>query len=232
MERIMTLPLLLASLLVLQQIPQVSVTPIQVERNLQIEVAGTGFTPGRFVTSHLLRPGQIEEGVLRFPIDARGRYSHEIDSSLLPHGTYDLWAVDDASGAMSNVVRFTVGFDPGKAVLPEVQGLLSEVAGVWRGSAARNNPAVRSDVLVAISAGEPGPVAGTIAYPSLSCGAVLKFRAVYTDAIELAESASWGERCVTNGIVRLKAGPDGNLTFEWRHPNVPEVSTGTVTRLR
>jgi hypothetical protein len=70
-------------------------------------------------------------------------------------------------------------------------------------------------------------------YPSLSCGALLSFRAVYPDAIEFNETSMFGmERCGGEGIVKLKLEHDGTLNFEWRHPKLPGIGTGKLAPQR
>jgi hypothetical protein len=45
---------------------------------------------------------------LRFRTDERGEFVHKIDTAMLDLGTFETWAEDEASKAVSNRARFTV----------------------------------------------------------------------------------------------------------------------------
>jgi hypothetical protein len=84
-----------------------------------------------------------------------------------------------------------------------------------------------------LTGGTSGPTGGTIAYPSLSCGAVLTFRALYADAIEFFETSTFGsERCPANAIVTVKLLPDGVMIFNWRHPAIAGTASGKLMSMR
>ncbi len=88
--------------------PEIRVSPASVQSGASLVVAGTGFTPDRTVMSHLLRPDGSEYNPLRIRINERGEFSHRIDTTMLDIGTFELWVEDEASGVVSNRVRFTV----------------------------------------------------------------------------------------------------------------------------
>ncbi len=215
-----------------QRAPRITVSPLQLAPTDTVEIRGTGFTPSRLVISHLRRPDGSEYGVLRLLTNAQGEFSHPIDTLLLLPGTHELWIVDETAQVTSNTVRFTIDFDAGTPALPEVQQALGPYIGVWRGDGARNSPAVPATILMTLTGGNNGPVAGTIAYPSLSCGAVLTFRAIATDFVEFFETSTYGvERCAGNGIVSVRTAPDGSLTFQWRNPALPAVAGTAAGKL-
>jgi hypothetical protein len=58
--------------------------------------------------AHLLRPDGSEYNLLRLRIDARGEFSHKIDTTMLDIGTFTVWVEDEPSKTVSNRIRFTV----------------------------------------------------------------------------------------------------------------------------
>jgi len=53
-------------------------------------------------------PDGKEYPVLPIVADARGEFTHEIDTLLLALGTHELWVMDDSSKTSSNRVQFEV----------------------------------------------------------------------------------------------------------------------------
>ena len=91
--------------------PQIRLSAEQVPRHGKVEVHGAGFTPEHNVTSHLRRSDGSDFPVLPIMTDARGEFSHTIDTMVLELGPHELWVVDDRSGRTSNHVRFEVTLD-------------------------------------------------------------------------------------------------------------------------
>jgi hypothetical protein len=88
--------------------PQVTVTPARVKSGDPVYVAATGFTPNRTAMSHLIRPDGTEYNPLRFRTNDRGEFFHKIDTTMLDHGTFEVWVEDEASNVNSNRAQFTV----------------------------------------------------------------------------------------------------------------------------
>jgi hypothetical protein len=91
--------------------PAITLSITRVPAKGWLEMTGSGFTPGRNVTSHLLQPDGREFPELPIMTDSEGRFSHDIDTLLLLVGTHELWVVDDTTGVTSNVARFEVTRD-------------------------------------------------------------------------------------------------------------------------
>jgi hypothetical protein len=91
-----------------QKKPEISVSPARVKVGDNVILTGTGFTPNRFVMSHLLKPDGTEYNPLRFRIDARGEFLHKIDTVMLDIGTFELWAEDEDTKVVSNRAQFRV----------------------------------------------------------------------------------------------------------------------------
>jgi len=94
-----------------QKKPEVSVSATRVKTGDWVLLTGTGFTPNRSAMSHLLRPNGSEYNPLRFRINEKGEFVHKIDTVMLDHGIFEVWAEDEASQVLSNRVRFTVETD-------------------------------------------------------------------------------------------------------------------------
>ena len=88
--------------------PEIKVSPARVRTGEPVMLTGTGFTPGRTVMSHLLRPDGTEYNPLRLRTDDRGGFAHRIDTAMLDIGTFELWIEDEASKRLSNRTQFTV----------------------------------------------------------------------------------------------------------------------------
>src|SRR5258706_16185494 len=91
-----------------QNKPEISVSPVRVKAGDPVMLTGTGFTPNRSVMSHLRRPDASEYNPLRIRTDERGEFSHKIDTVMMDAGTFELWAEDEASKAVSNRTLFRV----------------------------------------------------------------------------------------------------------------------------
>ncbi len=71
--------------------PQVSISPSHAKSGDPVYVAAMGFTPNRTAMSHLIRPDGTEYNPLRFRTNDRGEFFHKIDTTMLDHGTFELW---------------------------------------------------------------------------------------------------------------------------------------------
>lgn len=100
--------MLLVTGVIAQSVPKVTVTPDRIATPGHITFQGSGFTPKRNITSHLLRPDGVEYPALPMLADDRGNFTHDIDTLVLTLGVHELWVVDDTSKAVSNRVRFEV----------------------------------------------------------------------------------------------------------------------------
>jgi len=100
--------LLLCVVVYAQKKPEINVSPARVRTGEPVMLTGTGFTPNRFVMSHLRRPDGTEYNPLRMRIDESGRFSHKIDTVMLEVGIFELWAEDEASKVESNRIQFEV----------------------------------------------------------------------------------------------------------------------------
>ena len=100
--------LVLVALLYGQKKPEIRVPASRVKAGDSFIETGSGFTPNRTAISHLLKPDGSEYNTLRFRIDEHGEFSHKIDTVMLDNGTFELWAEDEASKAVSNRIQFTV----------------------------------------------------------------------------------------------------------------------------
>ena len=88
--------------------PHLEVSATSVKSGGLVYVTGTGFAPNGTVMSHLIRPDGSEYNPLRLRTNERGEFFHRIDTTMLDVGTFDLWAEDEASKAVSNRIHFTV----------------------------------------------------------------------------------------------------------------------------
>src|SRR5262245_13541787 len=91
-----------------QNKPKVTLSPARVLHHGHVDMRGAGFTPKRNVLSHLRRPDGTEFPILTMLTDDHGEFSHDIDTLLLTPGVHEVWVVDDATKASSDVVRFEV----------------------------------------------------------------------------------------------------------------------------
>jgi hypothetical protein len=91
-----------------QKKPEISVKPSQVKAGASVMLTGTGFTPNRTAMSHLRRPDGTEYNPLRLRTDQHGELVHNIDTSMMSIGTFELWVEDEAVSIVSNRIQFTV----------------------------------------------------------------------------------------------------------------------------
>ena len=91
--------------------PQIRVSSERVPRHWKLEVRGSGFTPTHNVSSHLRRSDGSDFPTLPILTDARGEFTHTIDTMVMELGTHELWVMDDQSGRSSNHVTFEVTLD-------------------------------------------------------------------------------------------------------------------------
>jgi hypothetical protein len=94
-----------------QQKPSIQADHSQVQSGEILYVKGSGFTPGRAVISHLIRPDKTEYNPLRLRANAAGEVVHKVDTVMLGIGTFEMWIEDEASKATSNRIQFTVESD-------------------------------------------------------------------------------------------------------------------------
>jgi hypothetical protein len=109
--RALSIGLLLVAIGFAQRKPEVRISPVRVKPPEPVLLTGTGFTPNGSALSHLLRPNGSEYNPLRFRINDKGEFVHKIDTVMLDHGTFEVWAEDEASQALSNRMQFTVESD-------------------------------------------------------------------------------------------------------------------------
>ena len=100
--------LLLAGVVYSQNKPTISISSDRVKLGDSVIVTGNGFTPNKSVLSHLRRPDGSEYNPLRFYTNARGEYSHKVDTVMMHEGTFELWSEDEPSHTLSNRVQFKV----------------------------------------------------------------------------------------------------------------------------
>jgi hypothetical protein len=100
--------LLLLGVVQAQKKPEVTVSPARVKSGDSLLQSGTGFTPNKALISHLLRPDGTEYNLLRLRADEKGEFVRKIETAMLDLGTFETWAEDEASKAVSNRARFTV----------------------------------------------------------------------------------------------------------------------------
>jgi len=90
-----------------QQKPEIRLSATSAKLGEVINLSGAGFTPERSALSHLLKPDGTEYNPLRMRINASGELVHKIDTVMLEVGVYEVWIVDETTGAVSNRIRFT-----------------------------------------------------------------------------------------------------------------------------
>jgi hypothetical protein len=91
-----------------QSKPTISISSDHVKLGDSLIVTGNGFTPNKSVLSHLRRPDGSEYNPLRFYTNAKGEYSHKIDTVMMHEGTFEVWAEDEPAHTISNRVQFKV----------------------------------------------------------------------------------------------------------------------------
>jgi hypothetical protein len=106
--RVLPIFLALCPLTGAQQKLSIKADHSQVRSGEILYVNGSGFTPGRAVISHLIRPDKTEYNPLRLRANAAGEVVHKVDTVMLDIGTFEMWMEDEASKATSNRIQFTV----------------------------------------------------------------------------------------------------------------------------
>lgn len=88
--------------------PKLTISANKVHTPEWLHLQGTGFTPKKNATSHLLRPDGTEYPVILILADDKGAFTHDIESLLLQIGTHTVWVEDDVTKTSSNRVPFEV----------------------------------------------------------------------------------------------------------------------------
>jgi hypothetical protein len=70
---------------------------------------------------------------------------------------------------------------------------------------------------------------GTISYPSLECGGVLRFRGVQGGALVVLEDITYGD-CVDGGTITLTPTGAGEMRYDWRGEGMDLTARGTLTK--
>jgi hypothetical protein len=86
--------------------PQIALSDTRLPQGGHTLLTGKGFTPYGDVRSHLKRPDGTEFNELPMFTDAKGEFSHDIESFLLQIGVHEVWVVDTKTGLSSNVAKF------------------------------------------------------------------------------------------------------------------------------
>jgi hypothetical protein len=86
--------------------PVITLSDTRLPQGGQTLMTGKGFAPYADVRSHLKRPDGTEFNELPMFTDAKGEFSHSIESFLLQIGTHEVWVVDTKTGLTSNVAKF------------------------------------------------------------------------------------------------------------------------------
>jgi hypothetical protein len=92
--------------------PKVTLTPERLQHKGWVKMHGEGFTAMSDVRSHLKRPDGTEFPILPMLTDSKGEIFHEIDTLLLQPGVHEVWVIDSATKASSNVAKFEVTLGP------------------------------------------------------------------------------------------------------------------------
>jgi hypothetical protein len=89
-------------------VPTIKISHTTIPVKSFMHVQGSGFTPKSDLYSHLKKPDGDEYPVITMLSDAKGEFTHEIDTLLLQIGTHELWVIDAKTGVTSNVAKFDV----------------------------------------------------------------------------------------------------------------------------
>ena|SRR5436305_6964004 len=100
--------ILLATVLIGQTNPKITVTPAKVLHHDHVELKGSGFSPKSDVRSHLLRPDGTEFRILMMYTNDKGEIEHDIDTVVMEPGVHEMWVEDLKTNKTSNVARFEV----------------------------------------------------------------------------------------------------------------------------
>ena len=91
--------------------PKVTLSETRIPAKGNLQMHGSGFTPNSDCVSHLKRPDGTQFPELGLIADAKGEFSHEIETLLLGVGTHEVWVIDTKTGVSSNVATFEVTLD-------------------------------------------------------------------------------------------------------------------------
>ena len=87
--------------------PRITLSSERVLDRGRVVMKGTGFTPKTDVGSHLKRPNGTEFPILHIITDAKGEFTHDINTLEMQIGTHEVW-VEESAGVSSNVAKFEV----------------------------------------------------------------------------------------------------------------------------
>ena len=91
--------------------PKLTLSGTRIPANGNVDLYGAGFTPLADAESHLRRPDGTEFPVIVMRTDAKGEFTHLVETWLLQVGKHELWAIDSTTGVSSNVATFEVTRD-------------------------------------------------------------------------------------------------------------------------
>jgi hypothetical protein len=97
-----------SAVLFAQKKPQITVSPGIVLHHGHVELKGAGFTPKSDALSHLRRPDGTEFPVLQLYTNAKGEFSHDIDTVVMAPGVHELWVEDVKTKTTSNIAKFEI----------------------------------------------------------------------------------------------------------------------------
>lgn len=93
---------------VIEATPTVSVAPASASRGAILSEPGQWFTPGGTATLHFWYPDGTQHTLTK-TVASNGTFTNDFRTTAsLDSGTYQYWAVDDATGEESNRVAFTL----------------------------------------------------------------------------------------------------------------------------
>jgi hypothetical protein len=87
---------------------QVTVTPSSGPQGTTFQQPGSGFTPNNTATLHFKGPDETEADTVVENTNSDGSFSHSWTCTACPVGTYQYWAIDNATGTSSNTASFVV----------------------------------------------------------------------------------------------------------------------------
>jgi len=98
--------------------PTITLSRERIPQDGWTKMFGKGFTPKANVQSHLKRPDGTEFREIPILTDAKGEFTHDIDSLLLLKGVHEVWVFDSTTGITSNVARFETTAEQGSKERP------------------------------------------------------------------------------------------------------------------
>lgn len=87
---------------------EVSLSPTTGSAGTTLTLTGRGFSGRHGATTRIRRPDGSEAAAVQVGTDASGQFTRRIDSSGFAAGSYEAWAVDDATRIASNRVGFSI----------------------------------------------------------------------------------------------------------------------------